>query len=138
MHNLAVSPGDRLAVAIHSTFRALPIACFPLALAFDIAYSQTSNLLWLHFSEWLLLAGIVGVTLALFACGIDFLVRRARPSWLAVLMGIVVFVLALLNNLVHARDGWTAVVPLGLALSIATVIALIVTAWFGRKGSHRV
>jgi len=134
--HLAVSAGDRVAEAIHTTLRALPIACFPLALASDIAYAQTSNLLWLHFSEWLLFAGIVGVALALIAVVIDLLFRRVRPSWFAVLMGVVVFVLALVNNLVHTRDGWTAVVPMGLGLSIATVIALLLTAWFGRKGYH--
>jgi len=134
--HLVLSAGDRFAEALHTTFRALPIACFPLALASDIAYAQTSNLLWLHFSEWLLFAGIAGVTLALLAVAVDLLVRRVRPSWFAVLMGVVVFVLALVNNLVHTRDGWTAVVPLGLGLSIATVVALVLTAWFGRNGYH--
>ena len=130
-----LSGGDMMARAIHRTFRALPIACFPLALLSDIAYWQTSNLLWLHFSEWLLLAGVIGVALALLAGGIDRLVRRVRPSWPAVLMGIVVFGLAVLNNLVHTADGWTAVVPWGLVLSAATVVAMLLTAWFGRKGN---
>ena len=58
-----LSGADMMARAIHRTFRALPIACFPLALLSDIAYWQTSNLLWLHISEWLLLAGVIGVAL---------------------------------------------------------------------------
>jgi uncharacterized membrane protein len=129
-----VGRGAILAEAIHTAFRALPIACFPLALLSDIAYTQTSNLLWLHFSEWLLLAGVIGVGLALLASLIDLLIRRVRPAWPAVLGGVVVLVLAILNNFVHTADGWIAVVPMGLTLSIATVIALLVTAWLGRKG----
>ena len=37
----------------------------------------------------LLFAGIAGVTLALLAVAVDLLVRRVRPSWFAVLMGVV-------------------------------------------------
>lgn len=126
--------GAALAEAFHQMFRALPIACFPLALAADLAYLRTSNLLWLHFAEWLLFAGIVGVGFALLACGIDLLLRRVRPSWTAILMGLVVFLLALVNNFVHTADGWTAVMPMGIGLSIATVAAMLITAWFARGG----
>ena len=43
--------------------------------------------------------------------------------------------LASLNSLVHAGDGWTAVVPYGLILSAVTVIVVIATAWLGRSTS---
>jgi len=79
--HLAVSKRGRFAEALHATFRALPIACFPFALASDIAYAQTSNLLWLHFAEWLLFAGIVGLTLALVAVAVDLLAGYGRPGW---------------------------------------------------------
>jgi uncharacterized membrane protein len=124
--------------SLHSTLRAFPIACFSLALLTDIAYIQTSNLLWLHFSEWLLLAGLVFGILAILVSALDFLVRRIRPPWLAVLGGIVVLVLAAINNFVHTADGWTAVVPYGLTLSALTVLAMIVTAWLGRTGARYV
>ncbi len=122
---------------VHATFHSFPIACFSLALLTDIAYWRTSNLLWLHFSEWLLLAGLVFGILALLARVADCLVRRIRPSWLAVAGGIVVLVLATINNFVHTADGWTAVVPYGLVLSAATVLAMIVTAWLARPGLAR-
>lgn len=130
----SLSGGDMMAGAIHTAFRSLPIACFSLALLSDIAYWQTSNLLWLHFSEWLLFAGVIGVGLALLACGIDWLFRKVRPSWPTLLTGILVLVLAVINNLVHTADGWTAVVPWGLTLSVATVIMMVATAWFHRRG----
>jgi uncharacterized membrane protein len=123
--------------SVHYTLRSVPIICFSLALASDIFYLQTSNLLWLHFSEWLLLAGVVFGAIAILVAFVDFLVRRIRPDWVAVLGSVVVLILATVNNLVHTADGWTAVYPTGLGLSIATVLAMLLTGWFGRKGDYR-
>ena len=44
---------------------------------------------------------------------------------------LVVLVLAFFNALVHTRDAWTSVVPIGLMLSIVTVLILPVTGWLG-------
>ena len=123
---------------VYSTLLSFPIACFTLTVLTDIAYVQTLNLLFLHFSEWLLLAGLVfGVLAALFVL-VDFVVRRIRPSWLALLAGVVVLLLAALNSLIHAADGWTAVVPYGIAVSVLTVLAMILTAWAARWRRHHV
>jgi uncharacterized membrane protein len=124
--------------AIHYLLRSVPLTCFGLALVTDIFYWQTSNLLWLHFSEWLLLVAVAFAGLAILAVLVDMLIRRVRPSWPAMLFGLVVFILGLINNFVHTADGWTAVVPFGLALSAATVLAMIVTAWFGAEGARHV
>ncbi len=123
---------------VHSALGSFPIACFSLTVLTDIAYGQTANLLWLHFSEWLLLAGLVFGVLALLARAVHFLIDRTRPSWLAVFVGVIVLVLATINSLVHTADGWTAVVPYGLVLSIATVLAMIVAAWLARPGARHV
>jgi uncharacterized membrane protein len=40
-------------------------------------------------------------------------------------------VLAFFNALIHQRDGWTSVVPVGLSLSIIVVLILPVTGWLG-------
>ena len=119
---------------VHSTLTSFPVACFSLTVLTDIAYWQTSNLLWLHFSEWLLLAGLVFGVIALLARAVEYLFRRIRPSWPAVLGGVVVLLLATVNSFVHTADGWTAVVPWGLALSAATVLAMIVTSWLAHPG----
>ena len=124
--------------SIHLTLRSFPIACLTLALLTDIAYLQTSNLLWLHFSEWLLLAGLAFGIIAIVLSGVEFLFRRVRPAWSAVFAAIVVLVLAALNNFVHTADGWTAVMPWGVTLSALTVIAMLITAWFGREGAYHV
>ncbi len=113
-----------------------PVACFSLTVLTDIAYLQTSNLLWLHFSEWLLLAGLVFGAFALVVLLLNWLVTRARPPWMAILCGIVVLVLATINSFVHTADGWTAVMPWGLAFSVLTFVAMLVTAWFCREGAY--
>ncbi len=127
-----------MAYTIHYILRSFPIACFSLVLAADITYLQTSNLLWLHFAEWLLLAGVVFTGLALLALPIDLLARHVRPSWWTVLASIVVLALATLNNFIHTADGWTAVMPYGVALSVGTVVAMIITAWLGSRGVRHV
>lgn len=125
-----------LLATINRVLWSFPIAGFSLALIFDIAYLQTSNLQWLHFSEWLLFAGITAGGIAFFIGAIDFLVSRRRPSWPAVAFIVVALVLALVNNFVHTADGWTAVMPMGLTLSILTVLALVASGLFLIMGAR--
>ena len=126
---------------VHSILASFPIACFTLALLTDIAYWLTSNLMWKHFSEWLLFAGIVFGVLALIAGVLDFLLRRqaraAGPVWPYLIGSVVVLVLAVINSFVHSGDGWTGVVPYGLILSAVTVIVAFATDWFGRTMAFR-
>lgn len=123
---------------IHTALLAFPIACFSLTVLTDLAYWRTLNLLFLHFSEWLLLAGLVFGGLDLLVRVVEMLIRRVRPSWLAVFGGIVVLLLATLNSFIHTADGWTAVMPWGLTVSVLTVLAMVVTAWFGRRSARHV
>lgn len=118
-----------------------PIACFSGALATDIAYATTEDVIWADFSTWLLAAGmLMGVLAAIVAC-VDALAHRhdpsRRPAWSAVIGGAVVLMLGLLNNFVHSRDAWTSVVPQGLVLSAITVLVMLVTMWLG-MGKARV
>jgi len=116
---------------LYRTLVAFPIATFTLTVITDVAYLRTSNLLWLHFSEWLLLAGLIVGILAAIYLGILCLFRHSRPPRLHAVFGILALILAALNSFIHTADGWTAVMPYGLAASIATVIAMLVANWFG-------
>ncbi len=126
---------------IHAMLVQFPVVCFTLTLLTDIAYWRTVNLMWQNFSSWLLFAGLVFGALAVIAGIIDFAVRPAirasRPAWPHAIGSVVVLVLALLNSLVHAGDGWTAVVPWGLTLSVITVVVMIITDWLGRSMVYR-
>jgi uncharacterized membrane protein len=121
---------------VHATLASFPIVCFTLTLLADIAFWRTSNLMWQHFAEWLLLAGLVFGALAALAGAVDFLVRPAvrapRSAWPHAVGSVIVLVLAIVNSFVHAADGWTGVVPYGLILSAVTVLVMMVSDWFGR------
>jgi uncharacterized membrane protein len=126
---------------IHAALVPFPIVCFTLVLLTDIAYWRTANLMWQDFSSWLLLAGLVVGGLAALAGAIDLLfrsrVRSFGPAWVHGIGNVAVLLLALVNSLIHAGDGWTAVVPWGLVLSAVTVLVLIVTTWLGRSMVYR-
>jgi uncharacterized membrane protein len=112
-----------------------PIACFSGALATDIVYSQTADVIWADFSVWLLAAGVFLGALAaiggIFSVMANGHLRRHRQIWPIMIGSLLVLTLGLFNNLVHSRDAWTSVVPVGLALSAATVTVMLVTVWLG-------
>ncbi len=127
--------GGGVLVALHDAFASFPIACFTLVLITDVLYWQTANLLWQNFSAWLLFAGLVGGGLALVVDIVAVIARRGRSPAALLLLDVLVLVAAFVNSLVHARDGWTGVVPLGLALSALTVVLMLVAgvAWRSRS-----
>ena len=118
-----------------------PIACFTCALLTDLAYVQTTNVMWTDFSSWLLAAGMAGGVVAAIAGLLSWLTRRRdrtqRPGWTLMLGSLLILAIAFLNNLVHSRDAWTSVMPTGLALSVATVLAMLATAWLATSAGHR-
>jgi uncharacterized membrane protein len=121
---------------------ALPIICFAGALATDISYWRTSEIQWANFSAWLLAIGMaLGVLSLIFE--LVQLFRMPRPlrtgsDWLRIGAIVIALAVALANNFVHARDGWTSVVPTGLILSAITVVLLLVAAAFmSARFAHR-
>lgn len=120
-----------------------PALCFMLTLATDLAYWRSANLMWQYFSSWLLLTGLVLAGLAALVGIITVIVHRNRynlASLVPTVIGwLVVFLLAVWNSFIHARDGWVSVVPTGLILSLATVVAVLVTTWLALfiKPRHR-
>jgi len=128
-----------LGVPIHAMLVPFPIACFTGAMLTDITYSNSPQVQWANFSQWLLAVGlIIGVLAAIFGL-IDFLAAgRARPriGWFHLGGNAVILVLALFNNLIHARDGWTGVVPTGLTLSVITFLLMLVTGFLGWRMAY--
>nr|WP_240791671.1 DUF2231 domain-containing protein [Sulfitobacter indolifex] len=118
-----------------------PIVCFTLTLLTDFAYWQTGILMWQHFSSWLLLVGLVMGGLAAVVDSIDLIgsarIRAISSVWVHAVGNVLVLALALVNSLIHAGDGWTAVVPWGLSLSAATVLVMLVTGWLGNGLVHQ-
>ena len=115
----------------------VPIVCFIGALVTDIMYFATEEMMWANFSAWLLIIGLIFGVLAAIAGLTDFLGNRmirtqARSvAWPHLIGNAIVLVLAFFNVLIHTRDAWTSVVPVGLVLSIITVLILPITGWLG-------
>jgi uncharacterized membrane protein len=126
---------------IHPMLVPFPIVCFIGALATDIAYAVTEQVMWADFSAWLILVGVILGVLAGIAGLIDFVgnrqVRGLRPAWPHMLGNLLVLVLSIFNALVHTRDAWTSVVPTGLILSAVVVLILPFTGWLGWEMVHR-
>ena len=123
----------RLAIGrtpLHALISPIAVVCFTGALLTDIAYSKSANIQWSNFSAWLLAFGMLFGGIALVLALLEYaLTPRPRPSagWLHIVGSVVALVLGLFNCFVHARDGWTSVVPTGLTLSIATVVVIVAT-----------
>ncbi|HET9811730.1 MAG TPA: DUF2231 domain-containing protein [Sphingomicrobium sp.] len=128
----------QLAIVGHPIFSMLmpvPIVCFLGALAADLAYMCSENLLWLNFSSWLILMGLVSGAIAGLFLIIDFVrlsALRAIAGWSHLLLYFGAWLIELFNMLVHNRDGWTAVVPTGLTLSIIAVLLILIAGWLAR------
>jgi uncharacterized membrane protein len=134
MYNDTVAVGA--AVAPHPILIFLlsfPIACFTGALATDIVYVGTADMMWADFSAWLLAVGIVIGVFAAIGLVIHAVAHRRlwgmRPVWLSVVGSLAVLFLAFFDNLVHSRDAWTSIMPTGLALSAVTVIVMLAVLW---------
>jgi uncharacterized membrane protein len=120
---------------IHPMLVPFPIACFVGTLLTDLTYWRTGEMMWADFSAWLVTVGVIMGWLAAIAGLTDFLgnplVRAQPPAWWHFIGNAIALVLATLNMLVHSRDGWTAVVPMGLILSALVVAILLFTGWMG-------
>ncbi len=127
-------------VPIHAMLVPFPIVCFVGAMLTDIAYAKSANIQWSNFSAWLLAFGTLFAGLAALFGLIDFFAgnRGDRPTigWVHLVGNALIFVIALFNNFVHARDGWTSVVPTGLTLSVITVLLLVVTGFLGHRMAY--
>lgn len=133
-----VSAPGRLGLAsqpVYATLVQYPAVCFTGALITDIAYWRSTMFIWETFSIWLLTAGCILGGVAALAGLVTWLshrhVRALRFAGLHVLASIAALVLSIVNAFVHSRDGYTAVVPLGISLSVVVVILMLVATWLG-------
>jgi uncharacterized membrane protein len=113
---------------VSSTLLPIPIICFIGAVLTDLSYRGSGgNLLWVNFSSWLIASGLLFGALAGLAVLIDA-IRGAAP-WLSFGLFVAAWIVEFINSLVHARDGWTSVVPLGLTLSIIGALLILLAGW---------
>ncbi len=120
---------------VYATLVQFPAVCFVGTLLTDIAYWRSANILWETFSVWLLTAGCIVAAFAGIAGLLTWFryrhVRALPFAGLHVVTSILALVLSIVNAFVHSRDGWVAVVPQGLTLSVIVVLLMLLATWFG-------
>ena len=116
----------RVAAPIYLLLFPIPVVLFIAALLTDIAYAKSANIMWLNFSEWLIAAGLAFGVLAAIVLIVEFCASRAIRTgsigWTHLVLFFAALIVEVFNMLIHMRDGWTAVVPTGMALSIIGVL----------------
>ena len=126
---------------VYAMLLPVPVVCFLGVLLTDIAYVESDgNLIWLAFSSWLLLAGLVFGVIAAIVLLIDFIrspAMRRSPGWAHLLLFYAALLVELFSIFIHERDGWTAVVPIGLTLSIIGAVLILIAAWLYRPAVVR-
>jgi uncharacterized membrane protein len=114
----------------------VPVVCFLGVVLTDLAYlGSGGNLVWLDFSSWLLLAGLVFGLLGAIVLLIDIVRSRGMRTgtgWAHLLFIYAALLVELFSMFIHQRDGWTAVAGLGLALSIIGAVLVLIAAWLHR------
>jgi uncharacterized membrane protein len=126
--------------ALYPMLLPIPILCFLGALVTDLTYARMPEMMWLDFSSWLLLAGLIGGGLAGLVLIVE-LVRAGRGRSGALSLHFVLllsaWIVEVFNSFIHARDGWSAVVPTGLALSVLAAILSLLAGWFWQSARLR-
>ena len=113
-----------------------PIAFLTSALVTDIVFWATSNPLWAQASMWLLGAAIVMALVAAIFGFTDFAseprIRELTDAWQHMAGNLIAVVLALINLLLRFSAGAErGALPLGIWISLVTVLLLVFNGWKG-------
>jgi uncharacterized membrane protein len=114
--------------AIHQILLPFSVAYFTAALATDLVYWQTAEVMWQNFSVWLITVGLIMAGLAVIAAVVDLVSGGHQPALPRAVGYAIAVLLSLINVFIHSRDAYTAVVPTGLMLSALVVVILLAIA----------
>lgn len=126
---------------LHSILLGFPLVLFASAVVTDIAYLNTAEMQWSHFSSWLIAGGLlVGAPVLLWAIAIFLGSRSQREGWrpLAYLLLLAaMWAIGFINALLHSRDAAYSVTPAALVLSVITALLALAASWIGYSGFAR-
>lgn len=130
-----VSSANIMGHPIHPILITLPIGLFVAVLLFDVMFWRTGTEMWTTGALWLLGAGLIAAALAATAGLIDFLgdgrIRALGDAWQHAIGNVVMVLIQLFSFYERYRYGTSAVVPLGLSLSLIAVVIMLFTGWKG-------
>jgi uncharacterized membrane protein len=130
-----VSTANLAGHPLHPLFITLPIGFFVATFLFDLVYWQTEQDAFATGAVWLLGAGIAGAVLAAVTGLADFFgdprIRGLGDAWQHAIGNVIMVLAQLFNFYERYRYGASAVVPLGLSLSLVSVLIMLFTGWKG-------
>jgi uncharacterized membrane protein len=130
-----VSSANVMGHPLHPILITLPIGLFVATFLFDLVFWRTANAAFATGALWLLGAGLVGAALAAIAGVIDFLgdkrIRALGDAWQHAIGNVILVLIQLFSFYQRYRYGSSAVVPLGLGLSLVAVLIMLFTGWKG-------
>src|SRR3954462_12734767 len=93
----------------------------------DWAYFSDHQIQWKNFADWLIIGGLVFAGFALVWALIDLFRSSLDGGWRIIAFGLLLcaFVLGIVDELVHAKDGWASMPD---ALIISAVVAVLAVA----------
>lgn len=136
----SVRPVTVVGHPLYTMILPIPIVCFIGAVITDLTYLSMPEIMWLDFSTWLLLAGLITGGVAGVMLIIELVrVGRARTGALIVhfVLVLAAWIVEVFNSFIHARDGWTAVAGTGIILSIIGALLSLAAGWFWQSASYR-
>ena len=126
---------------LHPMLVPFPIAFFVGTLGADLMYLRDGDPFFFTMTEWLLCAGIVLALLAAVAGFIDFLgearIRALGIAWSHFIGNLTVVAIEAFNVWRRQSIGPDAVEGLGVMLSLAAVLLMLVTGWLGGEMVYR-
>ena len=130
-----VSSANLMGHPLHPILITLPIGFFIATFLFDLVFWQTGNQAFATGALWLLGAGLIGAALAAITGLIDFLgdrrIRDLSDAWHHAIGNVILVLVQLFSFYQRYRYGASAVVPLGLVLSLVAVGIMAFTGWKG-------
>ncbi len=120
---------------LHPILVTIPIGFFLATFLFDLVFWQTGNTAFATGALWLLGAGLIGAALAAVTGLIDFLgdprIRGAGDARQHAIGNVILVLVQLFSFYQRYRYGTSAIVPLGLGLSLVAVGIMAFTGWKG-------
>ena len=130
-----VSSANLMGHPLHPILITLPIGLFIGTLVLDLAYWGTANAAFATAGIWVLGAGLIGAALAAVAVLIDFIgdgrIRNISDAWQHAIGNVILVLVQLFSFYQRYRYGASAVVPLGLSLSLVATAIMLFTGWKG-------
>src|SRR4051794_206492 len=134
-----VSSANIMGHPLHPILITLPIGLFVATFLFDLIFWRTGNDVFATGALSLLGAGLVGAALAAVTGLTDFLgdprIRQISDAWHHAIGNVILVLVQLFSFYQRYRYGASAVIPLGLSLS---VISVLITGFTGWKGGELV